>query len=135
MDEYQLKKAESEACKYLIENKKEPTSVSNELREYLEKLEIKDDEQARKSRELILQGKDIRRNLKILRYYQSGIDIQDVFRMVRIGREMRFQNDRDKVILFMGLSRSGKTTLITRLMGYEMKEIQINGIYTLQSAT
>ena len=135
MDEYQLKKAESEACKYLIENKKEPTSVSKELREYLEKLEIKDDEQARKSRELILQGKDIRRNLKILRYYQCGIDIQDVFRMVRIGREMRFQNEKDKVILFMGLSRSGKTTLITRLMGYEMKEIQINGIYTLQSAT
>ena len=77
-------------------------------------------EQAIKSRELIFKGKDIRRNLKILRYYQCGIDIQDVFRMIRIGRKIEL-NSQDKdtiVILFMGLSKAGKTTLVTRLMGY-----------------
>ena len=32
----------------------------------------------------------------------------------------------------MGLSKAGKTTLITRLVGYEMHLIKINGIYTIQ---
>lgn len=32
----------------------------------------------------------------------------------------------------MGLSKAGKTTLITRLVGYDMHLTRINGIYTLQ---
>lgn len=69
---------------------------------------------------MIFSGKDIRRNLKILRHYICGIDIQDVFRMIKIGRKIEL-NSQDKdtiVILFMGLSKAGKTTLVTRLMGY-----------------
>lgn len=69
---------------------------------------------------MIFSGKDIRRNLKILRYYVCGIDIQDIFRMIRIGRQIEL-NAQDKntiVVLFMGLSKAGKTTLVTRLMGY-----------------
>jgi len=40
--------------------------------------------------------------------------------MIRIGRKIEL-NSQDKdtiVILFMGLSKAGKTTLVTRLMGY-----------------
>ena len=37
-----------------------------------------------------------------------------------------------KVILFLGLSKGGKTTIITRLMGYEMHEIKKEGVYTIQ---
>jgi len=32
----------------------------------------------------------------------------------------------------MGLSKAGKTTMITRLVGYDMHLTRINGIYTLQ---
>lgn len=42
---------------------------------------------------MILTGKEIRRNLKILRYYQCGIDIRDVFRMIKKGRKINLQND------------------------------------------
>ena len=37
-----------------------------------------------------------------------------------------------RVLLFFGLSKAGKTTLITRLMGYKMKKIKMEGIYTIQ---
>lgn len=48
-------------------------------------------EEATLARDMIFNGKDIRRNLKILRYYICGIDIQDVFRMIRIGRKKNQQ--------------------------------------------
>jgi|LakMenEpi03Aug12_release.lakeMendotaPanAssembly.Ray.scaffolds.fasta_scaffold1039607_1 hypothetical protein len=34
--------------------------------------------------------------------------------------------------MFIGLSKAGKTTIMTRLMGYEMKKMKINGIFTIQ---
>jgi hypothetical protein len=34
--------------------------------------------------------------------------------------------------MFIGLSKAGKTTIMTRLMGYEMKKMKINGIVTIQ---
>ena len=37
-----------------------------------------------------------------------------------------------KVILLFGLSKAGKTTLITRLMGYKMKKMRVAGITTVQ---
>jgi len=39
-----------------------------------------------------------------------------------------------KIILMFGLSKAGKTTLITRLMGYEMKNTYHGGIPTIQAA-
>lgn len=37
-----------------------------------------------------------------------------------------------RVLLFFGLSKAGKTTLITRLMGYDMEKIRMDGIFTIQ---
>ena len=37
-----------------------------------------------------------------------------------------------RVLLFFGLSKAGKTTLITRLMGYDMEKIKMDGIFTIQ---
>lgn len=34
--------------------------------------------------------------------------------------------------MFIGLSKAGKTTIMTRLMGYEMKQMKINGLPTIQ---
>lgn len=34
--------------------------------------------------------------------------------------------------MFLGLSKAGKTTLLTRLMGYEMQKMKINGLFTIQ---
>ncbi len=34
--------------------------------------------------------------------------------------------------MFIGLSKAGKTTIMTRLMGYEMKKIKMNGMITIQ---
>jgi hypothetical protein len=43
------------------------------------------------------------------------------------------KNKKIKVILAFGLSKSGKTTIITAVLGYKMKKTIINGIPTIQT--
>lgn len=67
------------------------------------------------------------------------MDIYETMRMIEKGRELKRmnlaevrKNKKVKIILFFGLSKAGKTTLITRLMGHTLERIKINGIYSLQ---
>lgn len=96
------------------------------------------DDLGEKARMRILDGADIQRNLKILREKMCGMDIYETMRMIEKGRELKRvnleerKNKKVKIILFFGLSKAGKTTLITRLLGYRLEKRKIHGIYTLQ---
>lgn len=69
-----------------------------------------------------------------------GIDIYDIYRMIEKGRELKKENidelkksgKKIKVILLFGLSKAGKSTLIARTLGYEMKKMKVKGLYTIQ---
>ena len=54
----------------------------------------------------------------MLRMIKKGHEEQEtMFRKIKIAKK------KTRVILFFGLSKAGKTTLITKLMGYPMKKI------------
>ena len=83
--------------------------------------------------EMIKKKEGVIRNLKALRHKIQHFDYPDYKRLLSIGRGSKNKIENQGGVVFIGLSKSGKTTLTTSILGFKLRKTFISGIPTLQS--
>lgn len=77
---------------------------------------------------------DPKRNLRVLRNEIEIFDMHDFKRLLEKGRSQKALIEGQGALVFIGLSKSGKTTCITSILGYRMRKVKMFGMSTIQSA-
>ena len=91
-------------------------------------------DQARDAAKAIRNKVDVWENVRVIRNQIELLDIHDLIRLLRKGRQDKNKIKDQGAVVFIGLSKAGKTTTITSLLGYPMVLTRINGLKTIQSS-
>lgn len=116
-----------------MDEEEEENQIVDETIEVIKGIILDFSPQAKDAAEAIRNRKDVLENIRVIRDQVELIDIHDLRRLLLNGRKDSKIKGKGAIV-FIGLSKAGKTTLTTALMGYPMCRKQIKGLDTIQSA-